>query len=76
MLYFYKILDILRREMDLCLVGKFFICCGALGLGLGLALGGVHFTYLKGGNKDSQIWMSARPFIELLQSAEFESEEE
>ncbi|CAK7344183.1 unnamed protein product [Dovyalis caffra] len=31
---------------------------------------------LKGGNKDSQIWKNAKPFIEWLQSAESESEEE
>ena len=31
---------------------------------------------LKGGNKDSQIWKNARPFIDWLQSAESESEEE
>ena len=34
MLYFYKILGLLIREMGLFLLGKFFICCGALGLGL------------------------------------------
>ena len=39
MLYFYKILGILLREMGrLFLVGKFCICCGALGLGLEPAL--------------------------------------
>jgi translation initiation factor 5 len=31
---------------------------------------------LKGTNKDSQIWKTAKPFIEWLQSAESESEEE
>jgi translation initiation factor 5 len=31
---------------------------------------------LKGGNKDSQIWKNARPFIDWLQSAESESEED
>lgn len=31
---------------------------------------------LKGGNKDSQIWKNAKPFIEWLESAESESEEE
>lgn len=31
---------------------------------------------LKGGNKNSQIWKNAKPFIEWLQSAESESEEE
>ncbi|OMO73403.1 Translation initiation factor IF2/IF5 [Corchorus olitorius] len=31
---------------------------------------------LKGANKDSQIWKNAKPFIEWLQSAESESEEE
>ncbi|KAG7986089.1 hypothetical protein I3843_03G062200 [Carya illinoinensis] len=31
---------------------------------------------LKGGNKESQIWKNARPFIDWLQSAESESEEE
>ncbi|XP_031253281.1 eukaryotic translation initiation factor 5-like [Pistacia vera] len=31
---------------------------------------------LQGGNKDSQIWKNAKPFIEWLQSAESESEEE
>ncbi|KAF3970320.1 hypothetical protein ACB098_01G181900 [Castanea mollissima] len=31
---------------------------------------------LKGGNKDSQIWKNARPFIDWLQSAESETEEE
>ena len=34
MLYFYKILGLLLREMGLFLVGKFVICCGALSLGL------------------------------------------
>ena len=38
MLYFYKILGLLIREMGLFLLGKFFICCGALGLGLEPAL--------------------------------------
>ncbi|KAF5479960.1 hypothetical protein F2P56_000740 [Juglans regia] len=31
---------------------------------------------LKGGNKESQIWKNARPFMDWLQSAESESEEE
>ena len=31
---------------------------------------------LNGGNKDSQIWKNARPFIDWLQSAESETEEE
>lgn len=31
---------------------------------------------LKGGNKDSQIWKNVRPFIDWLQSAESESEED
>lgn len=31
---------------------------------------------LKGGNKDSQLWKNARPFIEWLQSAESETEED
>ncbi|KAB1211261.1 Eukaryotic translation initiation factor 5 [Morella rubra] len=31
---------------------------------------------LKGGNKDSQIWKNALPFVDWLQSAESESEEE
>ena len=38
MLYFYKILGLLLREMGPFLVGKIFICCGALGLGLEPAL--------------------------------------
>ena len=37
-LYFYKILDFLLREMGLFLVEKFFIYCGTLGLGLEPAL--------------------------------------
>ena len=31
---------------------------------------------LAGGNKNSQIWKNVKPFIEWLQSAESESEEE
>ena len=34
MLYFYKILNLLLRKMGVFLVGKFFIYCGALCLGL------------------------------------------
>ena len=45
MLYFYKILGLLLREMGPFFVGKFFICCRALGLGLERAPGWRELDY-------------------------------
>ena len=67
MVYFCKILSILRRKMGLILIGKFSFGCGALGLGLScLVLGPALAPYDKEINVQDSLFKTILHYIFFL----------